>query len=153
MVNTAWDRVQVSTIVYCYRHVKILPSPSTDDSDEDDDIPLSLLQSLRDEDDTPLIELQMKMRELGTSSVTAEEYVGVDEEEETGRHLNDDDIMKLVSREEIPEVADEEDDEEPSKDVTVFEALESIRILINFLSSQHQPSWRKRGPTSTTFGR
>ena len=52
--------------------------------------------------------------------------------------------MKLVSREEIPEVADEEDDEEPSKDVTVFEALESIRILINFLSSQHQPSWRKR---------
>ena len=79
MVKTAWDRVQVSTIVYCDRHVKILPSPSTDDSDEDDDIPLSLLQSLRDEDDIPLIELQMKMRELGTSSVTAEEYVGVDE--------------------------------------------------------------------------
>ena len=58
------------------------------------------------------------------------EYVGVDEEEETGRHLNDDDVMKLVSIEEIPEEADEED-EEPSKDVTVFEALESIRILIN----------------------
>ena len=61
--------------------------------------------------------------------MTAEEYVGVDEEEETGRHLNDDDIMKLVSREEIPEVADE-DDEEPSKNVTVFEALESFRILV-----------------------
>ena len=73
----------------------------------------------------------MKMCELGASSMTAEEYVGVDEKEETGRHLNDDDIMKLVSREEIPEVADEEDDEEPSRDVTVFEALESIRILIN----------------------
>ena len=36
MVKTAWDRVQVSTIVNCDRHVNILPSPSTDDSDEDD---------------------------------------------------------------------------------------------------------------------
>ena len=97
MVKTPWDRVQVSTIVNCYRHVKILPSPSTDDSDEDDDIPLSLLQYHRAEDDIPLIELQMKMRELGNSSMTAEEYVGVDEEEETGRHLNDDDIMMLVN--------------------------------------------------------
>ena len=38
MVKTAWDRVQVSTIVNCYRHVKILPSSSTDGLDEDDDI-------------------------------------------------------------------------------------------------------------------
>lgn len=144
MVKTAWDRVQVSTIVNCYRHVKILPSPSTDDSDEDDDIPLSLLQYHRDEDDIPLIELQMKMRELGNSSMTAEEYVGVDEEEETGRHLNDDDIMLLVSREEIPEVADEEDDEEPSKDVTVFEASESIRILINFFEQSTSAELEKK---------
>ena len=64
--------------------------------------------------------------------MTAEEYVGVDEKVETGRHLNDDDIVKVVSREEIPEVADKGDDKEPSKDVTVFEASVRIRILINF---------------------
>ena len=75
--------------------------------------------------------------------MTAEEYVGVDEEEETGRHLNDDDVMKLVSIEEIPEEADEED-EEPSKDVTVFEALESIRILINLFEQSTSAELEKK---------
>ena len=52
--------------------------------------------------------------------------------------------MMLVSREEIPEVADEEDDEEPSTDVTVFEASESIRILINFFEQSTSAELEKK---------
>lgn len=77
MVKTAWDRVKVSTIVNCYRHVQILPSP--EEFDDDDDVPLCRLQFNREEDeedDIPLVELQRKMRELpDTGSMTAEEYL------------------------------------------------------------------------------
>lgn len=55
------------------------------------------------EDDIPLVDLQRKMRLLpDTGSMTAEEYLAVDEEdeeEETGQQLKDVNIMLLVSRE------------------------------------------------------
>lgn len=67
----------------CYRRVQILPSPEEFD---DDDVPLSRLQFNREEDEEdeiPLVELQRKMRQLpDTGSMTAKEYLVVDEEEE-----------------------------------------------------------------------
>ncbi|XP_062578214.1 tigger transposable element-derived protein 6-like [Saccostrea cucullata] len=135
MVKRAWDSVKVSTIVNCYRHVQILPSK--DDSEEDDDVPLSRLQYRTDEDDDddiPLLQLQKKMRELPEAcTMTAEEYVSVDAEEETGQHLTDDDIMTLVSREEVPEIADKDDEEEEvRKDVTFSQASGGIKMVISF---------------------
>lgn len=69
-------------------------------------MPLSRLQFSSEEDkedDIPLVDLQRKMRLLpDTGSMTAEEYIAVDEEdeeEETGQQLKDVDIMLLVSRE------------------------------------------------------
>lgn len=70
-------------------------------------MPLSRLQFSSEEDkvdDIPLVDLQRKMRRLlpDTGSMTAEEYLAVDEEdeeEETGQQLKDVDIMFLVSRE------------------------------------------------------
>lgn len=69
-------------------------------------MPLSRLQFSSEEDkedDIPLVDLQRKMRLLpDTGSMTAEEYLAVeeeDEEEETGQQLKDVDIMLLVSRE------------------------------------------------------
>lgn len=69
-------------------------------------MPLSRLQFSSEEDkedDIPLVDLQRKMRLLpDTRSMTAEEYLAVDEEdeeEETGQQLKDVDIMLLVSRE------------------------------------------------------
>lgn len=69
-------------------------------------MPLSRLQFSSEEDkedDIPLVDLQRKMRLLpDTGSMTAEEYLAVDEEdeeEETGQQLKDVDIMFLVSRE------------------------------------------------------
>lgn len=69
-------------------------------------MPLSRLQFSSEEDkedDIPSVDLQRKMRLLpDTGSMTAEEYLAVDEEdeeEETGQQLEDVDIMLLVSRE------------------------------------------------------
>lgn len=69
-------------------------------------MPLSRLQFSSEEDkedDIPLVDLRRKMRLLpDTGSMTAEEYLAVDEEdeeEETGQQLKDVDIMFLVSRE------------------------------------------------------
>lgn len=97
--------MKASTIVNCYWHVQILPSQEEFD-DDDDDVPLSRLQFSSEEDkedDIPLVDLQRKMRLLpDTGSMTAEEYLAVDEEdeeEETGQQLKDVDIMFLVSRE------------------------------------------------------
>lgn len=97
--------MKASTIVNCYWHVQILPSHEEFD-DDDDDVPLSRLQFSSEgdkEDDIPLVDLQRKMRLLpDTGSMTAEEYLAVDEEEEeeeTGQQLKDVDIMLLVSRE------------------------------------------------------
>lgn len=137
MVKTAWDRVKASTIVNCYRHVQILPTPEEFD-DDDDDVPLSRLQFNREEDEEdeiPLVELQRKMRQLpDIGSMTAEEYLAVDEEEETGQHLTDDDIMLLVSREEAIEcVEEEEEKEEVPKDINLQEGEEFITGSINFL--------------------
>lgn len=84
--------MKASTIVNCCRHFQILPSQEEFD-DDDDDVPLSRLQFTSEEDeedDIPLMELQRKMRQLpDTGSMTAEEYLAVDEEdeeEETGQH-------------------------------------------------------------------
>lgn len=69
-------------------------------------MPFSRLQFSSEEDkedDIPLVDLQRKMRLLpDTGSMTAEEYLAVDEEDEeegTGQQLKDVDIMLLVSRE------------------------------------------------------
>uniref|UniRef100_A0A8W8NM95 Uncharacterized protein n=1 Tax=Magallana gigas TaxID=29159 RepID=A0A8W8NM95_MAGGI len=81
----------------------ILPSQEEFDDDDDDDVPLSCLQFSSEEDkedDIPLVDLQRKMRLLpDTGSMTAEEYLVVDEEdeeEETGQQLKDVDIMLLT---------------------------------------------------------
>lgn len=129
--------MKASTIVNCYRHVQILPTPEEFD-DDDDDVPLSRLQFNREEDEEdeiPLVELQRKMRQLpDIGSMTAEEYLAVDEEEETGQHLTDDDIMLLVSREEAIEcVEEEEEKEEVPKDINLQEGEEFITGSINFL--------------------
>lgn len=77
--------MKASTIVNCYWHVQILPSQEEFD-DDDDDVPLSRLQFSSEEDeedDIPLVDLQRKMRLLpDTGSMTAEEYLAVDEEDE-----------------------------------------------------------------------
>lgn len=101
-------------------------------------MPLSRLQfsSKEDkEDDIPLVDLQRKMRLLpDTGSMTAEEYLAVDEEdeeEETGQQLKDVDIMLLVSRE--IECVEEEEEKEVPKDINLREGDEFITGSINFL--------------------
>lgn len=77
MVKTAWDRVKASTIVNCYRHVQILPTPEEFD-DDDDDVPLSRLQFNREEDEEDEIS-----REEAIECVEEEE-----EKEEVPKDIN-----------------------------------------------------------------
>lgn len=122
----------------CYRHVQILPSQEKFD---DDDVPLSRQQFSSEEDeedDIPLVDLERKKCQLpDTGSMTAEEYLAVDEEheeEETGQHLTDDDIMLLVSREEVIECVEEEEEKEKvPKDINLREGDEFITGSLNFL--------------------
>ena len=83
MVKTAWDSVSSSTIANCYRHVKILDTDSPD---------------INEDNDLPLIELQRLLRQLPgqDGTLSADEYVDIDNEEETGQTLSDEDILDLV---------------------------------------------------------
>ena len=140
MVKVAWERVSPSTISNCYRHVNILPP--VDEFDENDNLPLSNFQRRAhgengdddDDDDIPLIQLQQQMRKLPEPpTMTAEEFLNIDAEEETGHQLTDDDIMMLVSREEVPDCSECDDDQdiEPMA-ITTKEASGSISALISY---------------------
>ena len=118
MVKTAWDAVSEATIVNCFRHVRIMPTgPALEES----------------EDDMPLSELRSLMRQLPTQdeSLSPEAYVGIDDQDETGDQLTEDDSVTLVDSQDDAE--DDDDNEETiRKDVTIGEARHHIEELICF---------------------
>ncbi|XP_061191526.1 tigger transposable element-derived protein 6-like [Saccostrea echinata] len=142
MVKMAWDCVSTKTITNCYRHVQILPEAEDAQFDEDD-LPLSHLrrqnEDEEDDDDVPLLQLMQQMRQLPSATdMTAEKYVNIDAEEETGHHLTDDDILMLVSREEeVPDCnSDEDKEEEEARDITIAEAKQCIQTLISYFEQK-----------------
>ena len=77
------------------------------------------------------------MRQLNTpTSMTPEEYVSIDDTEENGQQLTDDDILALANRDEVSEIQDTVDDDsttEPEiKDITLSQARESMQTLIAY---------------------
>ena len=86
MAKIAWDSVSQAMISKCFNHVKIFPT--TNDTNA---------TTTNDEDDLPLNELQKLMWQLTDSKMTADDYVKIDDMEETGQTLDDKDILKLVA--------------------------------------------------------
>ena len=66
--------------------------------------------------------------------MSADKYVRIDEKEDTGQQLKDDDISTLVSKDDVPENDNEEDDDDTTnpkcKDITINQAKDSISTLI-----------------------
>lgn len=84
--------------------------------------------------------------------MTAEGYLNIDAKEETGHQLTDDDIMLLVSREEVPDCDD--DHEEEVNDITTKEATHSINThrLLRTESSNNRGRHDKREIFALTLG-
>ena len=130
MVKTAWDSVPQATISKCFNHVKIFPT--TNDTNA---------TTTNDEDDLPLNELQKLVRQLTDSEMIADDYVKIDNMEETGQTLDDKDILKLVAVD-IPDVLVNSDDEDGTSDdgisdtvrndVTLGQARSSLETLISY---------------------
>ena len=108
-VKEAWTSVKQTTIVNCWRHVKILPptqqpTANVDTDDADDDLPLAELQRLLQR--LPATEDRMN----------AAEYINVDREIDTGETLSDDSILDLVSEtRSTDQVSDDDEDDEPEE--------------------------------------
>ena len=164
MVKTAWASVTEKTINNCFRHVDIIPqlrrpdptpaATQSDDDDDDDDLPLSRLRDPTpaatqsdddDDDDVPLSDLRDLLRQLpkddNNPTMTAEEYLAIDDTLETGQALDDDDILCLVNRDYVPDAADDDDDDDAADDddddtqpteVTTTQAREMITRLIPY---------------------
>ncbi|KAL3852778.1 hypothetical protein ACJMK2_016394 [Sinanodonta woodiana] len=85
----------------------------------------------------PLSELTDVIRDLlNQAEMSAEEYVRIDEKEETGQQLNNDIILTLVSKDEVPDNGNEEDNEDTTnpkeKDITISQAKDSKTTLISY---------------------
>lgn len=126
MVKNAWDAVSAATIINCFRHVQILPTRPTPE-DSEDDMPLSELRSL------------MQQLPAQDECLSPEAYVNIDDQEETGHRLTEDDIIILVDgREDDADTGDDDDDdnndseEAGQKNVTIGEARHHIERLIVF---------------------
>ena len=131
MVKTAWDSVTCRTIANCYRHVNILAAPDQQPSQTSPQT-----EQDNDDDDIPLLELQRLMRKLPTDStqMTADDYVQIDRQEETGQNLSDTDILEIVRKTDEEEKSENEtSDSDPFQpDVTLKEAQSSLQTLISF---------------------
>ena len=129
MVKTAWDSVTCQTIANCYRHVNIFAAPNQQPSQ-------TSLQTEQDDDDIPLLELQRLMRKLPTDStqMTADDYVHIDRQEETGQNQSDTDILEIVQKTDKEENPNNKTpDSDPFQpDVTLKEAQSSLQTLISF---------------------
>ena len=103
----------------------------SDDDDDDDDVPLSDLRDL----------LRQLPKDNNNPTMTAEEYLAIDDTLETGQALDDDDILCLVNRDDVPDAADDDDDDDAADDddddtqpteVTTTQAREMITRLIPY---------------------
>ncbi|XP_041374215.1 uncharacterized protein LOC121387256 [Gigantopelta aegis] len=131
-VKQAWGEVTCVTIRNCYRHVNILPSSETEaQDDEDDDMPLS-----------ELLELLNAYNESGadndqSSASTAEQYVDVDSQEETGQSLSNDDILDIVCDSKDADNPSDDDDNEPAPvpAPSAKEAKTNIESLVRYFET------------------
>ena len=126
-VKEAWASVKQSTIVNCWRHVKILPpaqQPATnvETDDADDDLPLAELQRL------------LQRMPAAEDRLDAADYVNVDRDIETGEMLTDDNILDLVSETRSADnVSDDDDEDEPEEPpVTRSDARKGLAQVISF---------------------
>ena len=94
-----------------------------------------------DEDDLPLNELQKLMRQLTDSELTDDDYVKIDDVEETGQTLDDKDILKLVAVDNSDVLVNGDDEDGTSddgisdpvrNDVTLGQARSSLETLISY---------------------
>ena len=119
MIREAWDAVTSTCITNVWCHVNILPDSEMTESQPE---PI-------DEDDIPLIELQVLLRSLpvpeGETQLTAEEYAGADDSAETDQPLDDSTIIELAKMQtdqdgsNTPSVLEVEPvDEEPARPPT-----------------------------------
>ena len=126
-VKEAWASVKQSTIVNCWRHVKILPptqqqttNVETDDAD----------------DDLPLAELQRLLHRLPAAEdrMNAADYLNIDREIDTGEMLTDDSILDLVSETRpADQMSDNDEDDEPEEPtVRKIDARKGLAQVISF---------------------
>ena len=81
--------------------------------------------------DIPLLELQRLMRKFLTDSspMTADDYVQIDRQEETGQNLCDTDILDIVRTDEVEKSDNETPDSDAFQpDVTLKEDQSSPRL-------------------------
>ena len=133
-VKEAWASVKQSTIVNCWRHVKILPptqQPTTnvETDDADDDLPLAELQRLQHR--LPAAEDRMN----------AADYLNIDREIDTGEMLTDDSILDLVSETRPADQMSDEDDKPEEPTVKKIDARKGLAQVISFC---------KQNPTLST---
>ena len=105
-VKEAWASVKQSTIVNCWRHVKILPptqQPTTND-ETDDDLPLAELQRL------------LHRLPAAEDRMNAADYLNIDREIDTGEMLTDDSILDHVTQTRpADQMSDNDEDDEPEE--------------------------------------
>ncbi|MEW8693664.1 MAG: hypothetical protein AB2535_21740 [Candidatus Thiodiazotropha endolucinida] len=128
-VKEAWASVKQSTIVNCWKHVKILPPTQEAAADSDTD----------DTDDLPLAELQRLLQRMppGAERMAASDYVSIDSPVETGEALSDQSILDLVSGagrgDEVVADADiDADDDEPDPIVTRINARKGLAQAVAY---------------------
>ncbi|KAL5018210.1 hypothetical protein ScPMuIL_003932 [Solemya velum] len=100
--------VKTSTVVNCWRHVQILPISATSNEGEEDD-------------DMPLAELQQLLRRMPTEDrMEAAEFLSVDNDVATGETLTDDHIIELVNdTPDRPILSDDSSDDDDIDEILV----------------------------------
>ena len=99
-----------------------------------------------DEDDIPLAELQALIRSLPQTDdmLLAEEYLAIDDNVETGRDLEDSEILDLVQSESDAQSSvqsdtnsDEETDDVPPPPVTISDTRKALMLVQRFFEERN----------------
>ena len=137
MLRSAWVDVTISTIQRVWKHVDILPDMGECTVDRHVQL---------DEDDIPLAELQALIRSLSQTDdiLLAEEYLAIDDNVETGRDLEDSEILDLVQSESDAQSSvqsdtnsDEETDDVPPPPVTISDTRKALMHVQRFFEERN----------------
>ena len=131
MIKHAWAQVSSLTISRCWNHVSILPHPSPESDDEE-------------EDNIPLASLRELLATLTPEVTEPESYISIDSNEPTTGEMTDSNIVDIVTcrSTEAPDSSDGIDTSSPGVPninqeqpvvITSKQAMSHIHELITFL--------------------
>lgn len=137
-VRQAWNDLSPSTIVNCWKHVKILPDhPAAD---------VEVLNPSPPTDFGNIFERMAQILETPAENIMAvNEFLGCDESVSTGEELTEEEIIDLVTNVDNPASDalgdatvddDDMDSQEPVRPPTNFEAKMALDVVIRFLESR-----------------